>query len=431
MLMKNVFPLWLLVLVLLGTNARMQAQIRGNEVRVVVSPDHRDWNYRCKEKCEFNIQVYEAQNLLPDVRIDYELGAEMYPDVKKEGVELKNGSLKVSGTLAQPGFLRCKVKAHVNGYTYEGLATAAYEPEKLQPVTQMPADFENFWQETLKNARQAPLNATFELLPARCTQEVNVYQVSYQTTGWNGRFYGILTLPKAPGKYPALLRVPGAGVRPYGGDTWTASKGAIVFEVGIHGISVTMEQKAYDDLAAGALNCYWNYGRESRDESYYKRVVVGALRGVDLICSLPEYNGKALGVTGSSQGGFLSFVTAALDSRVTFLAAVHPALCDHAAHLKGRAGGWPHWFYYFKDSSKNAAEAARYYDTANFARLLRVPGWYSWGFNDEVCPPTSMYAAYNVISAPKELHPYLETGHYWYQEQYDAWQAWLFKQLGL
>jgi cephalosporin-C deacetylase len=40
-----------------------------------------------------------------------------------------------------------------------------------------------------------------------------------------------------------------------------------------------------------------------------------------------------------------------------------------------------------------------------------------------------MYAAYNQIHASKELHPYLETGHYWYQEQYDEWNEWLWKQM--
>ena len=98
------------------------------------------------------------------------------------------------------------------------------------------------------------------------------------------------------------------------------------------------------------------------------------MRAVDFICSLPQYNGKALGVTGSSQGGALSVITAALDSRVTFLAAVHPALCDHEAFFKKRACGWPHYFYYYGAPDEKQLETERYYDTANFARLLNVPG---------------------------------------------------------
>lgn len=405
------------------------AQIRGNEIRVVVSPDRSDWVYGLNEKCTFTIRVVKAQNLLPDVEIDYELGPEMYPSETKKGIVLKDGTLKLQGTLKTAGFLRCKVKAHVNGRTYEGLATSAYAPEQLHTASEFPADFQQYWAKTLEEARKTPLNPVMTLLPERCTETDNVYHVSFQTKAWGGRFYGILSIPKKEGTYPALLRVPGAGVRPYSGDTYTAPGKVITLEVGIHGIPVTMQQTVYDALASGALNNYWTFGRDNRDASYYNRVIVGALRAVDFLCSLPQYNGKALGVTGSSQGGALSVITAALDSRVTFLAAVHPALCDHEAFFKKRACGWPHYFYYNDTPDEKELRTARYYDTANFARLLRVPGWFSWGYNDEVCPPTSMYAAYNGITAPKELHLYLETGHYWYKEQWDEWQEWIRKRL--
>lgn len=408
----------------------VSAQIRGNEIRVMVSPDRADWKYGLNEKCTFTVRVLKAQNLLPGVTVDYELGPEMYPTETKTGVVLKDGKLTLRGTMKTPGFLRCKVKAHVDGRTYEGLATAAYAPEELRPVSQLPEDFLKFWETTLANARQTPLNPTMTLLPERCTETSNVYEVSFQTKAWGGRMFGILSVPKAEGTYPALLRVPGAGVRPYSGDTYLAPGKVIVLEVGIHGIPVTMQQSVYDNLAAGALNGYWNFCRDNRDQNYYNRVIVGALRAVDFICSLPQFNGKALGVTGSSQGGALSVITAALDSRVTFFGAVHPALCDHEAFLKKRAGGWPHYYYQAAPTDKEL-KALRYYDTANFARCLKATGWFSWGYNDEVCPPTSMYAAYNAVTAPKELHLYLETGHYWYQEQWEEWQDWLRKQLGL
>lgn len=408
----------------------VSAQIRGNEIRVMVSPDRADWKYGLNEKCTFTVRVLKAQNLLPGVTVDYELGPEMYPTETKTGVVLKDGKLTLKGTMKTPGFLRCKVKAHVDGRTYEGLATAAYAPEELRPVSQLPDDFLKFWETTLANARQTPLNPTMTLLPERCTETSNVYEVSFQTKAWGGRMFGILSVPKAEGTYPALLRVPGAGVRPYSGDTYLAPGKVIVLEMGIHGIPVTMQQSVYDNLAAGALNGYWNFCRDNRDQNYYNRVIVGALRAVDFICSLPQFNGKALGVTGSSQGGALSVITAALDSRVTFFGAVHPALCDHEAFLKKRAGGWPHYYYQAEPTDKEL-KALRYYDTANFARCLKAIGWFSWGYNDEVCPPTSMYAAYNAVTAPKELHLYLETGHYWYQEQWEEWQDWLRKQLGL
>jgi cephalosporin-C deacetylase-like acetyl esterase len=72
-----------------------------------------------------------------------------------------------------------------------------------------------------------------------------------------------------------------------------------------------------------------------------------------------------------------------------------------------------------------------YYDGVNFAKRIKVPGWFSFGYNDEVVPPTSAFATYNVVTAPKELHPYPQTGHYWYQEQYDEWIGWMEIQLGI
>ena len=240
------------------------AQIRGNEIRVVVSPDRTDWVYGLNEKCTFTVRVVKAQNLLPDVKVDYELGPEMYPTETKKDVLLKDGTLTLKASMKTPGFLRCKVKAHVGGRTYEGLATAAYAPEQLQPVSKFPDDFAAYWENTLAEARKTPLNPVMRLLPERCTELDNVYEVNFQTKAWGGRYYGILTVPKKEGKYPALLRVPGAGVRPYSGDTYTAPGKLIVLEVGIHGIPVTLQQSVYDNLASGALSIYWAFGRDNR-----------------------------------------------------------------------------------------------------------------------------------------------------------------------
>ena len=408
------------------------AQIRGNNITVTVTPDHKDWNYKIGEKATFVVNVLRSGTLIDGAVIDYEAGPEMYPEVKKKGVTLKDGTMRWTGTMKKAGFYRLKVTAHVGGKAYEGLCTAAFSPEQLQPTTVNPSDFDSFWSSTLDEARKVSLEPTRRLLPERCTDQVNVYEVSFQNIRQNSRTYGILCIPTKPGKYPALLRVPGAGVRPYQGDVWTASQGAITLEIGIHGVPVTMEQKVYDNLMEGAVNCYWEANMDSRERQYYRRVVVGAVRAIDYIASLDEWNGKSLGVTGSSQGGFLSLACAALDKRVTFYGAVHAALCDHTASLKGVACGWPHYFYYdVKHADPKKIETSRYYDGVNFARRIQCPGWFSFGYNDEVVPPTTAFATYNTVTAPKEVHVYQLTGHYWYQEQWDEWENWLLQQMGL
>ena len=418
--------------ILLSLSLSVSAQNGWSSINVAITPDHKDWNYRAGETAGFRVEVQRSGTAIDNVVVDYEAGPEMYPTVKKNGVVLKDGTMKWSGTMKQPGMYRLKVTAHVDGKEYVGMCTAAFSPEKIQPTTVNPNDFDEFWQNTLAEARKTPLEAKRRLLPERCTEKVNVYEVSFQNIRQGSRTYGILCVPTKPGKYPALLRVPGAGVRPYNGDIWTAEQGAITLEIGIHGVPVTMPQSTYDDMFHGCLNGYWDYNMNDRDNCYYKRVFVGAVRSIDYIASLPEWNGTSLGVTGSSQGGMLSLVCAALDKRVTFYGAVHAAMCDHTASLKGVACGWPHYFYYNpKNIDQKKVETSRYYDGVNFARRITCPGWFSFGYNDDVVPPTTAYATYNTVTAPKELHLYQITRHFWVQEQWDEWEAWLLKQMGL
>ena len=438
---KSITTLRLLFLtILLAVATGLKAQVRGNSIVVTVEPDHKDWNYQTGETATFTVEVRRSGTLVDQVEVDYEAGPEMYPTEKKHAV-LKDGTMRHKGKMQKPGFYRLKVTAHVGGRDYTGSCTAAFSPEKLQPTTVMPTDFDAFWQKALEEARWTSLEPTKRLLPERSTKDVNVYEVSFQNVRWGSRTYGILAVPvEADGnpqeakKYPALLRVPGAGVRPYQGDPWTAAKGIIVLEIGIHGIPVTMEQSVYDRLADGALNCYWNYGMDNRDQSYYKRVVVGCVRAVDYIEQFTPWDGKHLAVTGSSQGGFISLATAALDKRVSCYGAVHAALCDHTASLQGVACGWPHYFYGKGQEAKSKSieariETSRYYDGVNFARRITCPGWFSFGYNDDVVPPTTAYATYNVVTAPKTLSPYQQTAHFWFQEQWDEWQDWILKQL--
>jgi cephalosporin-C deacetylase-like acetyl esterase len=211
-----------------------------------------------------------------------------------------------------------------------------------------------------------------------------------------------------------------------------AERGMITLEIGIHGIPVTMDPSVYLSLGSGPLSGYQNFNLDDKNRYYYKRVYLGCVRANDFIFSLPEFDGTNLGVTGGSQGGALSIVTAGLDPRVKYLAAYYPALCDVTGYLKGRAGGWPHLFDKNNlafNNKPDKIETCGYYDVVNFARLVKVPGLYTWGYNDETCPPTSMYAAYNVIPGTKDLFLALETGHYTFPEQTVRMNDWLVEML--
>lgn len=402
-------------------------------VKIIVAPDHKDWLYKVGEKVKFTVSVLQFGNPVRNARVRYEVGPEKMDAFKKDSLTLNDPSFTIDGgTMKTSGFLRCTVYATVDGKQYRNLATAGFEPNTIKPAIENPSDFVQFWDQAKADLAKIPFDTHMTLMPERCTEKVNVYHVSIQNYRVGSRLYGILCVPKKEGKHPAILRVPGAGVRPYNGDVAIAEKGFITLEIGIHGVPVNMDLDVYTNLGAGALYGYQNFNLDDRERYYYKRVYMGCVRANDFIVSLPQYDGKNLAVTGGSQGGALSIITAALDPRVKYLAAFYPALCDVTGYLKGRAGGWPHLFDKYNlpfNNKKDKIETCGYYDVVNFARLVKVPGMYSWGYNDETCPPTSMYAAYNVIPAEKSLFLALETGHWSFPEQKEKLTNWLVEKL--
>lgn len=410
-----------------------QGQPAEQLIKVVVAPDHTDWTYKPGENVKFTITVLQSGNALKNAVVKYEIGPEKMDPTKKDSLIVANGTLRVDGgTMKTPGFLRCVASAIVNNKVYRGLATAAFNPLQIVPTVENPSDFNSFWNLAKAELATIPLDAIMTLIPERCTEKVNVYQVNLQNYKAGARLYGILCVPKKEGKYPALLQVPGAGIRPYSGDITNAEKGIITFQIGIHGIPVVLDPIVYNNLSAGALSNYWNINLDDKDRYYYKRVYLGCVRANDFLTSLPQYDGSHLGVIGGSQGGALSIITAALDNRVKYLASFYPALSDVTGYLKGRAGGWPHLFdknNIVYNNTREKINTVGYYDVVNFARQLKVPGIYTMGFNDETCPPTSMYATYNAITAPKELYVVPQTGHWTFGEQRDKLNDWIVEQL--
>ncbi len=407
---------------------QLNAQPSKTLVQVIVSPDHSDWTYETGERASFTISVLRNSVPLDGIEVNYRIQPEKV-DVWEEGtVTLKDGKATLKAKkFNDPGFLRCHASVEIDGKTYSSYSTAGFAPEKIQPTTTLPNDFEAFWDKGKEELSKIPVNPVLSLIPERCTDKVNVYHMSINNI--TGKIYGILCKPKAEGKYPAILHVPGAGIRPYYGDISGAENGFVTLQIGIHGVPVNLDPEVYWNLMAGPLKNYWITNMDDKDEYYYKRVYLGCVRAVDFIESLDCFDGENIGVTGGSQGGALSIVTAGLDHRIDYLAAFYPALSDLTGYLHGRAGGWPHMFRNKFTNKPEKIETSKYFDVVNFARFVKAPGWYSWGYNDNVCPPTSAYSAYNVITAPKELHIFQETQHWTFPEQQELKNEWFYKQL--
>lgn len=401
------------------------AQPPKKQYEISVYPENGEWTLPVNKDVEYSVLLTRSNVPYGDFDLSYEISEDMMSPKTEGKVKLKNGRgvIKAKG-MKQPGFLRCKVFWENAGRKYEGLATIGFSPEKLEPVTQLPSDFNEFWSKAISDARKWDLEPKMTFDPAASTPKVNVYKVSITNNGWGSKIYGILTVPSAPGKYPAILKVPGAGVRAYNGDIAHSEKGVIIFEIGIHGIPVDLPGAVYSNLYQGALKEYYLNNMDNKDRFYYKRVITGCIRALDFIETLPEFNG-CLATFGGSQGGALSIMVAALDSRVKGLVSMYPAMSDMAGYTKGRAGGWPHGMKNKMRHTPEIINTLAYYDTSSFARNISVPGFYTFGYNDMVCPPTTTMSVYNMVQAPKELMVCETTEHYAYQEQSSAAWNWV------
>jgi cephalosporin-C deacetylase-like acetyl esterase len=407
---------------------------RTGVVRLQVVPDRADWTYALGAPASFRVLATRDGHPFALPSLTWKLGPEMQdPTEEKTGPLPAEGvSVKVPGLKAS-GFVRLVATATFEGHDYRAVGTAGFAPEQIAPTVDHPADFDAFWAAGKEALAKLAVDAKLVPMPEVSNGKVDCWHVSMQNVGpdttGTSRFYGVLCEPKGEGPFPALLQVPGAGVRAYRGNVEMAEKGIITLQVGIHGLPVNLDAAVYEALGAGALSGYPTFNLDERDRYYYRRVYLGCVRANDFLTSRPRFDGKNLGVTGGSQGGALSIVTAGLDPRVKLLAAYYPALSDVTGYLNGRAGGWPHMF---RDEKRRlAARVANvgYYDVVNFARRVKVPGLYSWGYNDETCPPTSMYAAYGVIPGEKSLLLALETGHFTTPEQVRRVNRWLEERL--
>lgn len=420
------FTLLLVLFAFLGA----VAQPRLTKVQFTLIPDHTDAQYECGEQAKVKLIATDCGMALNDITVKYEVSEDLMPAHISKSVKLKGNEGVINiGTMKKPGFLRISVSTEVDGRVYSAISTVGYSVEQLKPTVTKPEDFDSFWQKNMEALRKSQLAPIMTLLPERCTDKVNVYHISYGNYD-NSRMYGILTMPKAEGKYPAILLLPGGGVTAKTGDIVHAERGVIILELGIHGIPVNMTGTIYSDLNKGALilSQYAIYNMDNRDNYYYKRCFIGCVRAIDFIETLPQYNGK-IGTFGGSQGGALSIVTSSLDSRISATVAYVPGLCDLEGFLHGRAGGYPFFFINDEHRTPEKINTMRYFDVANFSLNLKVPILYFLGFNDITCSPTSTYSTYNIISAPKELIVGQINGHWIYPEQANILWDWIITKL--
>lgn len=374
-------------------------------------PDHADWLYKTGEKAKIEV-TFCKYGIPQDVELSYEIGQDMLPATTKGKTMLKNGRTIIDmGTMKKPGFLDMKLRATVDGTDYEHHVKVGFSPELLKPYTKNPADFDDFWKINLEAARRDVANGKLlvrcEKVDKYSTEQFDCYLLKLHTDRRHS-IYGYLTKPKQAGKYPVVLCPPGAGIKTIKEpmrNTYYAKNGFIRLEMEIHGLNPEMTEEQFKEISSAfsGENGYLENGLDQRDNYYMKHVYVACIRAIDYLCSLPDWDGRNVFVQGGSQGGALSLITAGLDQRVTACVANHPALSDMAGYAEtGRTGGYPHFVRENQMLTPEKIRTLQYYDVVNFARRIHCPVYMTWGYNDNVCPPTTSYVVWNLINAPKE-----------------------------
>ncbi|MBQ9200908.1 MAG: acetylxylan esterase [Bacteroidales bacterium] len=384
-----------------------------------VLPAHGDGVCALGETATVKVVATAGGRGLDGTVIRFEAGPDALPADTAGDAVFREGEAVVSfGTMREPGFRYCRLSFQVEGQTIRDNVKLAFAPDMIEPTIACPPDFDKYWRRTLDKASKVPMTIEETPWPQAGDDQVETRMVKIQSYEKGCYLYGWLSRPRDGKRHPVLLIPPGAGVKRINPLPDYAREGFITLAIDVHALPVDAPDSIIR-LRQTEVGEFTQVGISHRDSYYYRRIYCSLVRAIDYLCSLPDFDGQNVGVTGGSQGGALSIVAAGLDPRITFVAAFYPALCDVSGFLYGRAGGWPRFYSKSPVPPEQSAvemKTLSYYDVVNFARRIKVPGFYSYGHNDGTCPPTSVCAALNQIKAPKILEVTPSSAHWRFTE---------------
>ncbi len=371
---------------------------QGEAVVVSVTPDRAEALYACGETAAFTVLVRRGEEAVTTGTVECTLSWDGGQTVATSEFAPGAEPVVVEGSLDAPGVLQCTAVWTEGEASAVGRGAAAFDPQGIVAATPEPEDFDAFWTEQKARLAEAPLDARLTEAPDASTDVYSVWRISLANVDGT-RVYGWLGVPRSEGPHPACLQVPGAGVYPIGaGSVAMAAHGFITIAISVHNYEVVTPKERCDELNANELAGYPHQGRESRETYYFRRVFLGCVRVVDYLTSREDWDGKTMIVTGSSQGGALSIVTAGRATRVTGAAPQVPPHCD---------------LY------------------AKYAKRITCPVIVGIGLVDTTCPPAGIYSMCNELRGPVEIVMTPDMGHSQSEEYASRKHAWIMEQAGL
>ena len=287
------------------------------------------------------------------------------------------------------------------------------------PDIPQPADLDSFWGQTLAEARAHDLRPRFEPAPNEL-RLIETFDVEYAGFG-GSTVKGWLHLPAhADGPLPAVVQYQG-----YGGGRGLAHEEILFAVAGFaHFVMDTRGQgsawSAGDTPDPGttgdpAYPGFMTRGILDPATYYYRRVYTDAVRAVEAVRSHPAVDGRRIAVTGGSQGGGITLAVAGLMGDVSAVAPDVPFLCD-LRRATTLVDSEPYaevvrYLRVHRDQVERALTTLGYFDAATLGGRAGAPALFSVALMDETCPPSTVYAAYNLYAGPKEIVEYPYNDH--------------------
>ena len=397
---------------------------RGQEL--LVAPDNAQGIYQPGQTVRWKVQVKGTD--VSEAAFVVKNGG--MTELTKGKIALSDGQGQIEAQLDTPGWLLVDVSIKTApDKKVSALGGALVSPEKIQPALPRPDDFDAFWEAKLKDLAAVAMHPKLD--PADSGKaNVDYFKITMDNIR-GSRIRGQLARPKQGEKLPAMLVVQWAGVYPLqkGWVTERAAQGWLVLNINAHDLPIDESQQFYNEQTAGPLKDYPAIGNDDRETSYFLRVYLSCYRAAQYLTERGDWDGHTLVVTGGSQGGLQSIVTAGLHPKITAVLACVPAGCDLNGPVAGRMPGWPMWYWKTQGQDETQVRrAASYYDVVNFAPRVKCPVLIGVGLIDTVCPSPGVYAAYNQLQGPKEIVvlPFGEHGekkgsHGPYYARFNAW----------
>ena len=381
------------------------------QTKINITLDHADAMYKCSEQAVFTVTVMNGDQPHKEGKAAVRLSNDGLTTLSTKEVDLSTENpFTVTGTMDKPGVLSLDVSVDAQPKRLHKVFGAAFEPLKIQPGAPEPEDFVTFWQGEFKKYKNMLGEPELTPLQRLTNDKVDGFKVAFTTPA--GKSYGFLTVPKAPGKYPAIVSVPGAGPgatsAPMFEDFVCLVMNVHIYDPDIPGKTI---KESYSELNKGGMYMFKNI--PDREKTYFHHGVIGINHAVAWLAFHEKVASGCIGYHGSSQGGAFGFILGGLNPHIRALVCNVPAMCDHLGYKQGRLAGWPQFCRQMKYSPEIEA-MAQYYDAMNFAGHIHkdVPVRVIVGLADRTCSPSSVYAAYNRIPASdKQIINEVGMGH--------------------